>query len=155
MRRHRWWHWWRGGYGGLCSTRVLQNETKRYTIHHRVIHVQVHVCLSRPNGKRHDELSSSLLVSREIRDYIRTTMKEVATAHFFKSVSRCHRVSFVVFCHLCYYIVIYILLPPIFCFRRKVAEDFSLLNFFFFFFHKLWFCSTTWEINLFIYFFSF
>lgn len=87
------------------------SETKRYTIHHRVIHVQVHVCLSRPNGKRHDELSSSLLVSREIRDYIRTTMKEVATAHFFKSVSRCHRVSFVVFCHLCYYIVIYILLP--------------------------------------------
>lgn len=54
-----------------------------------------------------------------------------------------------------YLYIITILFPPIFCFCRKVAEDFSLLNFFFFFFHKLWFCSTTWEINLFIYFFSF
>lgn len=141
MRRHRWWHWWRGGYGGLCSTRVLQNETKRYTIHHRVIHVQVHVCFSRPNGKRHDELFKfSSRVARDPRLYSHDDERSSDGTFFQKRLAMPPSLFRRVLPSLLLYRYLYIitiLFPPIFCFRRKVAEDFSLLNFFFFFFHKL------------------
>lgn len=96
-------------------------------IHHRVTHVQVHVCLSRSNGKRRT-FEFPPRVARDPRLYSHDDERSSDGTPFQKRLAMPTTESpSVVFCHLCCYIVIYILLPffpppPIFVLRRKMGQ---------------------------------
>lgn len=110
--------------GGLWRPMLHARSPKRNQalyIHHRVTHVQVHVCLSR-SKRRTFEFPPR--VARDPRLYSHDDERSSDGTPFQKRLAMPPTESpSVVFCHLCCYIVIYILLPffppAYFCFAQK------------------------------------
>lgn len=131
--------------GGLWRPMLHARSPKRNQalyIHHRVTHVQVHVCLSRSNGKRRT-FEFPPRVARDPRLYSHDDERSSDGTPFQKRLAMPTTESpSVVFCHLCCYIVIYILLPfflpRLFLFCAEKWANFSIIQDFFpLFFHKL------------------
>lgn len=131
------------GYGGLCFTRVLQNETKRYT-HHRVdtrTSSRLSLAAEREEARRTVEFSPR--VARYPRLYSHDDERSSDGTYFQKRLvmppslfSSCSLPSLLLYRYL---YIITILFPPIFVFIEKwpnfyakISFSFQLFLFFFF-----------------------